>query len=143
MVNPYQSPQAELEPKPRFQSGMGRGDSTFTGACIGTGLGLVWTAVFSLLTNSQQAIGFSPLVFISGFTLTGTVIGLVQRLPMLIGPFVGTLVLTAWALAVGSSDGWIVIWVIMFGGSGLFWGFVIGLFFWLVHRAVLRDRKPT
>ncbi len=81
-------------------------------------------------------MGLSFLVYTTGFTFTGFVVGAIQRLPALVGTATGLLALSTWALIVGPKDGWMVLWVTIFGGSGLFWNVLIGCFFWIAHRLI-------
>jgi hypothetical protein len=106
-----------------------RWPSVWRGAMIGLVVAAGWTAVFGPLTEGPPSVWLSLVVYTIGFATTGTVVGAVGRFPELTGLSAGFLILAVLAVIVGPKDGWIVIWVVVFGGSGLLWGSVIGLLF--------------
>src|SRR5262249_40033816 len=116
-----------------FQRRESRFVSAFIGAVIGLGVGIFWAITFGPLTDGPPSIKLSFLVYSTGFTITGLVVGAIRRLPLLVGIVTGSLVLSYWAIILGPKDAWGVLWVMVFGGSGLFWGFFIGCIYWLVQ----------
>jgi hypothetical protein len=110
------------------------------GACIGLIVGIFWAMIFGPLTDGPPSIKLSFLIYTTSFAATGIIVGAFQRKPVLVGNIAGLLILSTWAVAcnVGDSccggpwslDPWVVIWLIALGGSGLFWGGVIGTIFW-------------
>ena len=117
----------------QFQQRGSRFISALLGAGIGLAVGIFWTFVFGPVTDGPPSIGLSLLVYSTGFTTTGLAVGAIQRLPILVGIVTGTVVLSWWALAIGPQDSWMVLWLIVFGGSGLFWGGIIGCIFWIIQ----------
>jgi len=127
--NPYQTPTS---------LGVKQGDDplrrVISCAVIGAACGLFWTAVFGPFTAGPPSLMLSALVYTSGFALTGVAVGLAKSSALFVGPLSGMLILSAWAIIVGPRDGWLLLWLVIFGGSGLIWGFVIGGLGMLVIR---------
>lgn len=105
------------------------------GAAIGLSIGLGWSAIFGPATDGPPSLLLSFIVYSSGFTLTGVLVGFFEKVPPATGALLGLVILSVMAVIVGPKDGWIVLWLFAFGGSGLFWGFVIGaIYFAFVAR---------
>lgn len=104
-----------------------RGSTVWHGATIGLVIGAAWTAVFGSLTDGPPSVWLALAVYALGFAATGAVVGAIGRFPELVGLSAGFLILAAFAVIIGPKDGWIAAWIFVFGGSGLLWGFVIGL----------------
>ncbi|MFO7905587.1 MAG: hypothetical protein ACQESR_24460 [Planctomycetota bacterium] len=113
------------------------------GSGVGLCVGILWTMVFGPLTAGPPSMCLSFLVYTTSFTFTGFVVGTMQRLPLLVGAVTGFLTLLMWALIVGPKDGWMALWVIMFGGSGLFCGILIGCLFWITRRLASGPNGPA
>jgi hypothetical protein len=105
-----------------------RRPAIWRGITIGLVVGVAWAA-FGPLTDGPPSLWLSLAVYATGFAVTGGVVGAVGRFPELVGLSAGFLALTVLAVIVGPKDGWVVLWVLAFGGSGLLWGPVIGLLF--------------
>ena len=108
--------------------------SILIGAGIGLVVGAAWTAVFGPLTDGPPSVWLSLAVYTSGFGVTGALVGAVRRSPELVGLSAGFLTLAVLAVIVGPKDGWLMLWVLVFGGSGLIWGAVIGVLFRFLGR---------
>ena len=105
-------------------------------AVFGVVCGGVWTALFGAAEDGPASIPLAAVVYVSGFAITGFVVGFTRRFAS--GPWTGVIVLATWAFAVGPKDPWVVLWLFMFGGSGLLWGFVIASFW----RRFLNEQEP-
>jgi hypothetical protein len=129
--NPYASPKEPV--LPNLEGGRlkrSRKVSALLGSCIGLSIGIIWTLIFGPLTDGPPSIRLSFLMYTTGFAATGFVVGIVQRSPVLVGAIAGSVIMSTWVYIVGPHDGWIVMWMIFIGGSGLVWGSVIGM---IVH----------
>lgn len=104
------------------------------GAWIGLGVGVFWSVVLAPLTARPSSVVLAFLVYATGLAVTGFVVGLVRRVPPLVGALVGAASLCVWAFLVGPKDGWIGLWFLVLGGSGLLWGTVIGAVFWFLWQ---------
>jgi hypothetical protein len=111
-----------------------RWDAVVQGATIGLLVAVVWTAFVGPLTDGPPSIALSFIVYAIGFTVTGALIGARQQRPELTGLEAGLAILFILALIVGPKDGWIVIWVSIFGLSGVICGPTIGMIFRLFRR---------
>jgi hypothetical protein len=118
--------------------------SVFIGATIGFLISACWTALIGPLTDGPPSIVLSFFVYALGLTAAGAVVGAVHRLPELVGLTAAFVALSSLALVVGPPDGWMVVWLIVFGGSGCLCGPVIGVLFRLVRPRVSpsRNRHP-
>jgi hypothetical protein len=58
--------------------------------------------------------------------MAGALVGLKRRLPELWGAVGGLLAMSLVALVVGPKDGWMVLWLVFYGGSGAIGGLVTG-----------------
>jgi hypothetical protein len=103
--------------------------SIWIGATIGLTIGAAWTAVFGPLTDGPPSLWLSLAVYTIGFAVTGAVVDIVRRFPELVGLSSGSLTLAVLAVLVGPKNGWIVLWVFVFGGAGLLWGTILGVLF--------------
>ena len=135
--NPYSSPQTLADDHGRDTIGSRRSSrlpSAGLGSAIGLGVSVLWTTVIGpLIFRAPPPIGLSVLIG-SGFVVTGFTVGAIQRLSPVFGAAIGLLTLSTLAIITGLKDTWIVVRLIVFGGSGLFGGFAIGCLFFLVHK---------
>jgi hypothetical protein len=109
-----------------------RWSSILLGIAVGLVVGLAWTALFGPLTDGPPSLKLSLSVYTIGFSIAGAIVGAVRKFPEVVGLAAGSLTLSVVAVIVGPKDGWIVMWVMMFGGSGLLCGAVIGALYRLV-----------
>lgn len=114
--------------------GIQRLRSTLIGASIGFVLGSVWAALIGPITDGPPSLNLSLFIYTGAFTLTGAVVGAIQRLPGLIGPTVGTVIFSVLAIIIGPKDGWLMIWMMVFGFSGMIGGCVIGIVFYYCRK---------
>ena len=137
--NPYESPLSEGEIHSKKHN-RAEARSVLLGTVIGFAVGVSWSVIFGPLS---AGIAVSALVYITGFTFTGLIVGAVRRFAPLVGATVGLVSLVLWAILVGPADAWFLLWVIVFGGSGVFCGCIIGVIFTILHeRAVRRQSLP-
>lgn len=108
--------------------------SVLRGGAAGMIVGSVWTALIGPLTDGPPSIGLSFVVYTTTLTCTGLVVGAVQRLPALIGLGMGWLTLSIAAIIVGPKDGWMLLWLMVFGGSGVICGPMVGGLFLFLRR---------
>jgi hypothetical protein len=104
------------------------------GGLIGLLVGAVWTSIIGPFTDGPPSIALSFMVYVLTLTCTGLIVGAVQRLPALVGLGAGVLTLVCAALVVGPNDGWMGLWLIVFGGSGLLCGPIVGGLYYLAHK---------
>ena len=136
MTNPYESPseaQAGFVNKHKNNNAFRRG--CVCGA-LGFVVGLAWAAIFGAFTDGPPSLTLSFIVYSTGFALTGFVVGWSNRAPAGIGALAGAGILVAWAVMFGPKDGWIIIWLVSFGGSGLIWGTIIGCIWGGIRRRI-------
>ena len=132
MTNPY-------EPPSSTHAGVARNNALRRGCicgALGLLVGLAWAAVFGPFTDGPPSLALSFVVYSSGLALTGFVVGWINRAPAGIGALAGVGILVVWAIVVGPKDGWIVIWLVAFGGSGLIWGTIIGCIWLGIRRRI-------
>jgi hypothetical protein len=115
--------------------------SALLGGGIGLVVGVFWTIVFGPLTDGPPSIALSFVMYTTGFCVTGLAVGAIQRYSILVGALIGLLAMAAWTLIVGPRDGWITLWLMVFGISGIFWGAVIGFCFWVLRWWIAAQRK--
>ena len=108
--------------------------SIAVGGVIGLVVGSIWTAIVGPFTDGPPSIALSFAVYALSLTLTGVTVGAVQRVPALVGLGTGVFLLLCAAFIVGPSDGWIMIWLIIFGGSGFLCGPLIGGVYYMLYK---------
>lgn len=108
--------------------------SVIRGVAIGLSVGTVWTAFIGPLTDGPPSIALSFALYATGCTVTGGMVGAIRWFPETVGLLVCGLVLTVLARIAGPNSPWILLWMMIFGGSGLFCGAVIGGLFRLLDR---------
>lgn len=120
------------------------------GVAIGLVLGSAWAAFIGHQTEGPSSVWLLFGVFATGFAMTGAVVGVVRPLPELVGLGAGCLCLVVQALCfetevdldrllrwngpmtvgeclrIVAGVDWNLDRLLLFGGSGLFWGAVIG-----------------
>lgn len=130
--NPYKSP-SEASAQTAVSSKGIPYKRGVIGASIGLLAGVFWAAVIGPHTDGPPSLTLSFIVYSTGFALTGFVVAVSNRFSPIVGAIAGLGILSLWAIVVGPKDGWLVLWLIVFGGSGALWGALIGLV-WLVIR---------
>src|SRR5262249_26041437 len=110
-----------------------RWSSILRGIAVGLVVGLAWTVLIGPLTEGPPSLRLSLAVYTIGFSIVGAIVGAVRRFPEMVGFAAGLVTLTLLAVIVGPKDGWIILWVMVFGGSGLLCGAMIGLLYRLVR----------
>ena len=106
------------------------------GTGIGLGVGVVWTMIFGPVFDGPPSITLTALVSITGLSFTGFAVGLFPKNTFMIGSIAGGLSMSTLAFIVGPRDGWIVIWLFLYGGSGIFCGCIIaGVYSSLQNRS--------
>jgi len=134
--NPNDSPQTAQQ-----VSSTPRTCPVFYGAIIGFAVGLGWGLLLSQIAASHQSEVVAHMIsFPIGLTITGIIVAIVDRLQILIGLLAGTFIMYIATGIVGPSDGWIGIWIILYGGSGVITGPIIGMIIWLIG---LRKKKDA
>jgi hypothetical protein len=131
--NPYRAPQTSAGSNGRI----GDASSVFrvlVGSVIGLFVGVPWAAVLEGGLNGRACL------IVIWFVATGLVVGIVRRLPLLVGPVLAPVGLIAVAIAFGPRDGWIILVIEVFGIVGVLGGSVIGVAFWLTTEVVRRRR---
>ena len=73
-------------------------------------------------------------MYSTGYTATGLVVGLIQRLPIFVGALFGLAIMTTWTLNVGPNDGWMGLWLLFEAAPGFLLGGVIGIVFYHVTK---------
>jgi hypothetical protein len=104
-----------------------RWPSVWRGLALGLVVGVAWTAVIGPLTDGPPSVWLSLAVYATGLAITGAVVGAVRRFPEVVGLSTGFLTLAVLAGIVAPGGGWGLLWLVVFGGSGLLCGPVIGL----------------
>lgn len=143
-MNPHsrtRTTNCESEPRANGSICSGRLLSAGLGTTIGLFVGILWALFFGPVTDGPPAIGLSLIVYTTGFAFTGLVVGMIQILPVLTGTMFGFLSLSTWAFIVGPKDGWMGLWITIFGGSGLVWGALIGGIYWYVYRFIFTQQN--
>jgi hypothetical protein len=129
--NPFESPLRENAlANTTAQLARSRLWSAMLGTIVGLFVGIVATVVL-------WSIRFVPLVwlpaFSAAFAFTGLIVGVTRRLPPLVGGIAGvaSIVVCIFVLAERPSlqSGWMQLALILFGGTGLMLGTLIGLIF--------------
>ena len=129
-------------------------NSVRSGVAIGLVVGVAWTACLGHVSDESGPRWESLVVFTIGFTITGAVVGAVREYPKLVGLGVGflTLLLLEWKVKPDYGNFPTFLWLrhlelqewlyvftgfnwdpnrfVIFGGSGLLWGTILGA----IHR---------
>jgi hypothetical protein len=132
--NPYSSP---LEPgnTPKYCIDL---KAISLGGSIGMGVGFLWAILFGPSIDGPPSQNMSLIVFMTGFTATGTLVGLIKKYALFFGTFFGFLSMCIWAIVLLWNDPWVIIALIILGGSGLFCGSIIGAVFSYSVRSEIR-----
>jgi len=142
-MTPYSSSKTtkcENESRSNDSLHSGRLFSAGVGTTIGLFAGLLWTLLFGPMTDGPPSIELSLLVYTSGFAFTGFTVGVIRIFPVPFGTTIGFLSLSTWAIIVGPKDGWVGLWIMLFGGSGLVWGATIGGIYWYLYRFIFTQQ---
>lgn len=117
--------------------------SVLRGIAVGLAVSVCWTALIGPLTDGPPSLMLSLTVYAIGFTITGAIVGAIRRVPGIVGFIAGSLTLTAIAIIVGPKDGWLLLWIMVFGGSGYLCGAVIGGLWYALEQYYLRNSRSA
>ena len=112
--------------------------SVFVGTVLGLVAGLASSLFFSEALEGVPPRGYVFLFFTSTFLFAGFAVGLLKVLPPLIGCVTGLIVMVVFVMVLGPKNGWIGLWVFLFGGSGMVGGSCIGIAYWLIWSGLRR-----
>jgi hypothetical protein len=127
------------------QRPISRKKSAFAGAALGLMVGNLWTAIMAVLADRWMEVVTFFIIFASGLTIAGLAVGITREWPEAVGATFSVMLLLAlclvwqaveWARQ-GSIDMWIAMWLVVFAGSGIICGPVIGALFRLIRNSSL------
>jgi hypothetical protein len=109
---------------------------------MGALFGALWASIIAPLTDGPPSILTSYAIYIGSFAFAGLTVGFVQWYPEIIAIAAAEFMLTVTTFAGGPNDGWIVLWLCAFDGSGLLWAPIIGLIFRHYRDGFLESDPP-